>query len=385
MNKDTEYYDILGVSPSASELDIKKAYRKKAIQYHPDKNPTNKKEAEEKFKKITEAYEILSDSNKKKHYDQFGKAGVQGGGGPPPNFHDIFSQMFQGGFQGGNFGDIFGAKNKPVDHTLKLRASLDFDIVYSGKDNNEISIERKTICRDCNGNGSSDKKNHDCPDCKGRGVIIQMVQTGHMIRQLSKECSACSGKGKNKTYIPCSKCKGNKVTVEPHCIKFDVPPGIMPGEIIVIERAGHEIKNDIRSNVEIEVVQSTNIDKFRRINEFDLETDIIISFAESLCGFSKIIKHIDDHDVGITHEGGCHPGKHFAIKGEGMRRGNKVGNLIINVIITTPRNLDKRALWKVLEPNKQFVPYNNSKNIINIDPVHKNHTEDDDTQQCSVM
>jgi len=226
MVKETEYYDRLGVPPDASAGAIKKAFRKLAIQYHPDKNQGNQ-DASEKFKELSEAYEILSDDEKRAKYDQFGKDAFKEGGGM--NAEDIFSSFFGGGFGFPGFREQQRGPKKTKDSVHPLGVSL--EDIYNGA-SKKMKVTRKIICKSCKGTGSISGQKHMCTVCNGQGrrVIVRQIGPG-MITKQQMLCDECRGEGET---IPsrdrCKTCSGAKVTEEEKIIKVDIDKGVKEGK-----------------------------------------------------------------------------------------------------------------------------------------------------------
>lgn len=225
-----DYYSILGVGKDASEKEIKSSYRQLSKKFHPDKNPGNE-EAHHKFIEIGEAYEVLSDPEKRKLFDQYGadafKNGGPGGpgGGQGGGFHDpfdIFEQMFNRG-GGGGAGGGFGRMQRPRGHNLKVREELSLKEYYKGA-TLEFSLALNDICDHCDGTGSEDGKVTKCPDCQGRGVIVQVIRMGMMTQQIQQMCGRCGGQG-NVIKNHCTQCHGSKVVKTQKPFRVEVPSG----------------------------------------------------------------------------------------------------------------------------------------------------------------
>lgn len=221
-----DYYSILGINRDASDKEIKSSYRQLSKQFHPDKNPGDET-AHHKFIEIGEAYEVLSDPEKRKVFDQYGaealKNGGQGGpGGGQGGFHDpfdIFEQMFNRGGQGGGFGQ----RQQPRGHNLRVQEQLSLKEYYTGT-TLDFSLMLDDVCDHCDGTGSEDGKVTQCPDCQGRGVIVQLIRMGMMTQQIQQVCGKCGGKGsiiKNR----CKTCKGAKVTKKAKQFHVEIPAG----------------------------------------------------------------------------------------------------------------------------------------------------------------
>ncbi len=233
MAEKRDYYEVLGVEKNASADEIKKAYRKKAIQYHPDKNPGDKA-AEEKFKEAAEAYEVLSDPQKRQRYDQFGHAGMGGAGGFGgfngggmsmedifSQFGDIFGDVFGGGFFGG--GSRGGGQRVRRGSDLRVRVRVTLEEIATGVDK-KIKVKKLVNCSHCNGSGSADGNVETCPTCKGTGRVVQAQRSIFGMMQVQNECPHCHGEGKiikNK----CTHCQGEGVVREEEIIEIHIPAG----------------------------------------------------------------------------------------------------------------------------------------------------------------
>ena len=252
-----DYYEVLGVDRNATLDEIKKAYRKKAIQYHPDKNPGNK-EAEEKFKEAAEAYSVLSDPDKKARYDQFGHAGL--GGQPGPDFsggfgdlNDILRDMFGGGFSGfsgfGGFEGFGGGRSSGQGQRvyrgrdIRVRVKMTLEEIAKGAEK-EISLERNIPCPDCGGKGAKSSADiKTCPACKGTGQIRRVVN-GLLGQRISfSTCQQCNGEGKI-IVNPCHTCNGTGLIRKKETVKVDIPAGVENGMQLTIRGAGHAAKNN---------------------------------------------------------------------------------------------------------------------------------------------
>ena len=252
-----DYYEVLGVDKSASADDIKKAYRKMAIKYHPDKNPGDK-EAEEKFKEAAEAYSVLSDADKKARYDQFGHAGVEGAGpdfsGGFGNLNDILNDLFGGAFGGGfggfgGFGGGFGGQRGQRQQRvyrgrdIRVRVKLTLEEIAKGVEK-EISIEKNVPCTECGGKGaknSSDIKS--CPACNGTGQVQRVVNSFLGQTVTYSTCQQCDGEGKIISN-PCRSCNGTGLVRKRETIKVKIPAGVEAGMQLTLQGEGHAAKNN---------------------------------------------------------------------------------------------------------------------------------------------
>ena len=297
-----DYYDVLGVSKNASLEEIKRAFRKLAMKYHPDRN--KEPGAEEEFKKINEAYQVLSDDEKRKLYDQFGFEGLNQSGFNSENINpfDIFNQFFggSGGFSfntnddDGPFGDIFSSmfggrrrqrsnwrNQAKFDQDIHAQITISFlDSILGTTKTFDINI--KKTCDECGGNGAGNhgKDIKDCPQCNGKGYVISQTRTIMGIMQSQSICRKCNGTGKI-INSKCSKCGGKGYLESLQTIKFDIPPGIKNGETIVINNQGNKI-NSVRGNVYITIfVQPSKIFK-REGNK--LYTRVLVDPINAICG-----------------------------------------------------------------------------------------------------
>jgi len=292
MVKETEYYDLLGVTPDVSVGDIKKAYRKMAVKYHPDKNPNNP-DASEKFKEVSEAYEVLSDEDKRKLYDQYGKEGVQGGG--HASAEDIFSQFFGGGFSSFFGGGGSRGPKKGDDIVHEIVCSL--EDMYKGK-TTKLAVTRSVICTKCEGSGAREGISAGkCATCDGSGVKIIVKQFGPgMIQQMRTVCNDCGGKGESlKEEDKCKNCKGKKTTKEKKILQVYIDKGMKHGQKVVFSGEADEYPGVEAGDI-VFVISEKKHDIFKR-NGKDLVVDYKLNLVEALTGFRFVIKHLDDRTL----------------------------------------------------------------------------------------
>ena len=353
-----DYYEVLGVSRGASEDEIKKAYKKMARKYHPDLNPGDKT-AEEKFKEVNEAYEVLSDADKKARYDQYGHAGVD------PNFGaGGFGGGFDGSFDFGDLGDIFGSffgggfggaranPNAPQrGESLRTSVNISFEEAAFGCEK-EVSIDRIEQCPDCRGSGCAKGTTAEvCPDCRGSGVVQQRRQTPLGYMSTSAPCQRCGGKGKI-IHQPCPKCGGKGMIRHRKTIKVSIPAGIDNGQTISLRAQGNAGKNGGPAGDLLIVVSVRPHEIFRREGTSVL-CEAPITFTQAVLGAELEIPTIDGK-VKYTIPEGTQSGTTFRLKGKGIPglNGRGRGDQYVTVYIETPRNLNreqKEALKKFSE------------------------------------
>jgi len=336
MVKETELYERLGVAPEASTEDIKKAYKKNAMKYHPDKNPNNP-EAVEKFKEISEAYEILSDEQKRTMYDKYGKDALKEGSGH--SAHDIFEQFFGGGFSN-FFGGQRGGPRKTEDIVHELQVSL--EDLYKGK-STKLSVSRNVVCSTCTGNGTkSGASTGKCKTCDGRGIRLIIKQLGPgMIQQMQTVCPDCGGKGEQiKEEDKCGNCKGKKVIKDKKVLTVYVDKGMRHGQKIVFSGESDEAPGTEPGDIIFVLVEKKH-DLFKR-NGNDLYKEATIPLIEALAGFAFTVKHLDDRTLLVKSEKGdiITPGEVRMLEGEGMPKHKspfEKGNLYIHFNLEFPK------------------------------------------------
>uniref|UniRef100_R4FNQ3 Putative dnaj c chaperone protein n=1 Tax=Rhodnius prolixus TaxID=13249 RepID=R4FNQ3_RHOPR len=330
---DTKLYDILGVSKDATDSEIKKAYRKLAKEFHPDKNP----QAGDKFKEISFAYEVLSDERKRDMYNRYGLEGMQNGmqdGGM--SHEDLFSQLFGGMFGGGRRGP-----RKAEDTIHPLRVTL--EDLYNGRTAN-LQLTRNVFCKTCNGKGCKSGMYKVCKGCDGRGFKATYQQVApRMHQEIRMKCHECDGeKHVISEKDKCAACIGKKVVTETKKLKVHVEKGMSDGEKIVFKGDGdHQIAGVEPGDVII-ILQEQTHQCFKR-NGPDLFMMYELPLTEALCGFSIVIKHLDGRDLVITNPPGSviQPDQVKGIPGEGMplrRNPFDKGNLYIKFKVVFPPN-----------------------------------------------
>lgn len=338
-----DYYEVLGVSRNAGEDELKKAYRNLAKKYHPDVNPDNK-EAESKFKEASEAYAILSDEDKRRQYDQFGHAGVDGqgfgGGGAGFDFEDILNSMFGGGF---GFGG--GASGRPQARRgadLRYRMSLDFMEAAFGT-RRKFKITKEDSCDHCEGTGAAPGTSvSTCRTCNGSGQVQARQQTMFGTMMTSRTCDTCHGSGKI-IPTPCTVCSGRGRRRVEKELEIDVPAGIdhgqmltMPGQGEVGERGGGYGDLYVEMNIKPHQI-------FTR-KGFNTYCDIPVTFVQAALGEEIEIPTIDG-SVQYKLKEGTQPGDTITLRNKGipiLKRQNQRGDAIVNVVIEVPKNLNQQ-------------------------------------------
>ena len=354
-----DYYEVLGVSRGASEDEIKKAYKKMARKYHPDLNPGDKT-AEEKFKEVNEAYEVLSDADKKARYDQYGHAGVD------PNFGaGGFGGGFDGSFDFGDLGDIFGCffgggfgggrrtnPNAPQrGESIRMSIAISFEEAAFGCEK-AVTVERYETCDTCHGNGCAPGTSPEvCPDCHGTGTVQVRRQTPMGVFATSSPCPKCGGKGRI-IHQPCKDCRGSGMVRKKKTIQASIPAGIDNGQTISIRGQGNAGKNGGPAGDLLITITVRPHEMFRREGTSVL-CEAPITFTQAVLGAELEIPTIDGK-VKYTLPEGTQSGTTFRLKGKGIPsiNGRGRGDQYVTVYIETPKNLNKEqkeALKKFAE------------------------------------
>lgn len=345
-----DYYEVLGVDKSASEDEIKKAYRKIAIKYHPDRNPDDPK-AEEKFKEAAEAYSVLNDAQKRQQYDQFGFEGPGGGfggfgDGAGFSMDDIFSMfgdVFGGGAGFGGFGG--GSRQAPryrgADLRLKVKLSLQEVAIGVTK---KFKVRKDVVCNHCHGTGAEGGSSSEtCPNCHGSGVEIRTQQSIFGMMQTQTTCHVCGGEGKvikNK----CSHCHGDGVVKGEEVVEINIPAGVAEGMVVNVPGKGNAGKrNGITGNIQVYIEEEDN-DTFIRDGQ-NVIYNLLLDFPTAVLGGQVDIPTIDGTIVKIKIEPGTQPGKTLRLRGKGLPAvqgyGNGTGDLIVQISIYVPKELSK--------------------------------------------
>ncbi|KAI5310547.1 Type I HSP40 co-chaperone [Ascosphaera atra] len=360
MVKETKYYDELGVSPDCTDAQLRSAYKKGALKYHPDKNAHNP-EAENKFKELSHAYEILSDPQKRQLYDQYGEEGLEGGaGGPGMNAEDIFSQFFGGSPFGSMFGggmrDTGPKKARTIHHVHKVT----LEDIYRGK-TSKLALQKSVICPQCSGRGGKEGAVKSCASCQGTGTRMMMRQMGPMIQRFQTVCSDCNGEGEMiRDKDRCKRCAGKKTVVERKVLHVPIDRGVRAGHKIEYRGEGDQIPGLEPGDVVFEIEQKPH-PRFQRKGD-DLFFNAEIDLLTALAGGTLNIEHLDDRWMTVyIHPGEpITPGVIKCIPGQGMPsfRHHDFGNLYIQFNIRFPQGdqlQNLHLLEQVLPPRKQDV------------------------------
>jgi len=366
MSNKRDFYEILGVTKSASQDEIKKAYRKVAMQFHPDKNPGDKS-AEEKFKEAAEAYEILSDQDKRAQYDRFGHnafgqgrggGGYQGGG---MNMDDIFSQ-FGDIFGDSGFGSFFGNQGRSGGQAnrgsnLRVKIKMNFEEMAKGA-NKTIKIKKYVKCNTCSGSGAKDKQSvQTCNTCKGSGQVRKVQHTFLGQMQTVTTCPTCSGDGTTIT-AKCGNCKGEGRVFGEETINIDIPAGVQDGMQLSISNKGNTGERGGRNGDLIVVVEEEAHPQLQR-DGLNVAFELYISFPDAVFGTQVEVPTIDGR-AKIKIPAGTQSGKIFRLKGKGFPQINSYekGDQLIHVNIWTPENVssEEKTMLEKLAKSENFKP-----------------------------
>jgi molecular chaperone DnaJ len=367
-----DFYDILGVSKGASAEDIKKAYRKVAMQFHPDKNPGNK-EAEEKFKEAAEAYEVLSDTDKKRRYDQFGHAGMggaaggQGGGFGGMRMEDIFSNFGDvfgdGGFEsffggGGNRGG--GRQRGTRGSNLRIKLKLNYEEIAKTTQKT-IKVKKYVPCQTCNSTGAKDKGSvQTCTTCQGNGQVRRVQQSFLGAVQTVSTCPSCEGSGSQIT-VKCTSCKGEGRTYGEETISIDVPAGVAEGMQMSVQGKGNAgERGGMAGDLLVQIEEEKHAELHREGN--NVMYDLHVSFPEAVLGTDAEVPTIGGSGKArIKIPAGTQAGRIFRLKGKGFPNVNnkyEVGDQLIHLNVYTPQELssEEKSMMEKLSGSKNFKP-----------------------------
>jgi molecular chaperone DnaJ len=377
MAEKRDYYEVLGVSKSATPEELKKAYRKLALQYHPDRNPGDK-EAEEKFKEAAEAYEVLSNPEKRQRYDQFGFAGMGGAsgyGGQGMSMDDIFSQFGDlfadfglGSIFGNGFGHGFGGGSRsggtPRERggNIRVKVKMNLQEIEKGA-KKKIKVSKYVTCDHCHGSGSADGATDTCPTCKGRGQVVRTVNSLFGQMQTASTCPNCGGTGKiikNK----CTHCHGDGIVKGEEVIDIDIPAGVGEGMQLTLRgKGGAGPHNGVNGDLYVLIEEEAHPELERDGN--NLIYNLFISVPQAILGTDAEVPTVSGK-VRVKIAPGTQSGKILRLRGKGLPILNGYGNgdLLVNVNVWIPKKVSK-------EEEKALQAMNTSENF------KPNPTEDD--------
>ncbi len=354
-----DYYEVLGVDKNASEDEIKKAYRKIAIKYHPDRNPGDK-DAEEKFKEAAEAYDVLHDPQKRQQYDQFGFNGPAGAGGfggfssaggfSMDDIFSMFGDVFEGGFGGfGGGGSRRRTSTRQKGSDLRLKVKLTLQEISTGV-TKKFKVKRDVACDQCHGSGAEKGSAlENCPTCHGSGIVTRTTQSLFGMVQTQTVCPTCGGEGKivkNK----CHKCGGSGVVRAEEVVEVKIPAGVSDGIIVNVPGKGNTGKhNGTPGNIQVYIEEEPN-DTFIRDGD-DLIYNLLLDFPTATLGGSVEIPTIEGGKVRVKIEPGTQPGKALRLRGKGLPAlkgyGRGTGDMVVNISVYVPKTLtqsERKAL-----------------------------------------
>lgn len=359
-----DYYEVLGVTKGAAEGEIKKAYRQMAIKFHPDKNPGNK-EAEEKFKEAAEAYEVLSNAEKRQRYDQFGHRGMGGaaGGGAGMNMEDIFSHFgdvfgegspFESFFGGGNRGG--GGRRVNRGTNLRIKVTLTLEEILNGVEK-KIKVNKNIPCTGCSGTGAADSSFHKCQTCNGSGQVHRVTNTFIGQMRTSTTCPTCNGEGQTIAN-KCKVCHGSGVKHGEEVISINIPAGVGEGMQLNVSGKGNAAeRGGIPGDLIIAIEEAKHPHLQRDGN--NLLYDLYVNFADAALGTNVEIPTLDGK-AKIKIEAGTQGGKVLRLKGKGLPSVNSYGkgDLLINISVWTPQHLssEEKKLLEQLRHSENFKP-----------------------------
>ena len=351
MAQKRDYYEVLGVQKNASEDEIKKAYRKIAIKYHPDRNPGDK-EAEEKFKEAAEAYNVLHDPKSRQQYDRFGFEGLHGSGGfddifrggASMNMDDIFS-MFGDIFGGHGFGG-FGGQRRPQQHRgsdLRLKVKMTLEEINTGV-TKKFKLKKDVPCTHCGGSGAeAGSRREECPTCHGSGVITHTTQSIFGMMQQQSVCPVCGGEGqviKNK----CKECGGTGVNKGEEVVEINIPAGVAGGMVVNVPGKGNAGKhNGMAGDIQVYIEEEEHETFIRDGN--DLIYNLLLDFPTATLGGEVEIPTLGGSKLKVKLDNGTQPGKTLRLKGKGLPAvqgyGSGRGDLVVNISVYVPKTLNR--------------------------------------------
>ncbi len=361
-----DYYEVLGVDKNATPEELKKAYRKLALQYHPDRNPGDK-EAEEKFKEAAEAYDVLSNPDKKARYDQFGMAGMEGAYGQGgmnmndifSNLGDLFGDLFGGGFRTGftGFGGGGGAARRVLRGTnLRIKVKLTLEEIERGCEK-KIKVSKYVPCKTCNGSGARDGKTETCPHCHGTGVVVETKRTMLGMMQTQSACPQCGGEGRI-VKDKCHDCHGDGIVKSEEIITINIPAGVQDGMQLAMQGQGNAAPRGGIAGDLLVLIEEQPHDLFER-QDANLYYNAFITFSEAALGSTVEIPTLGGK-VKIKIDPGTPSGRVVRLRGKGLPvvNGYGRGDLLVCLNVWVPKNLNKeeKKTLEDLQKHDNFQP-----------------------------
>lgn len=374
-----DYYEVLGVSKNATADELKKAYRKKALQYHPDRNPGDK-DAEEKFKEAAEAYDVLSDPNKRARYDQFGHnmgqsfgggGGFSGGGMSMEDIFSHFGDIFGGGAGFGGFGGFGGAtgararRRTPRGSDLRIKVKLTLKEISEGV-SKTLKIPRYVACDSCKGTGARDGNAYTtCSRCNGSGTVITTQQTILGTMQSTAVCPDCHGEGRIITE-KCTHCGGEGITRKEEVVSFNIPAGVTDGMILTLKGKGNAARHGgVNGDLLVVIEEERDPELIRDGN--DIIYNLMLDFPTAALGGSVEVPTLTGR-ARVKIAPGTQPGKVLRLRGKGLpsTEGYGTGDELVNIMVYVPENLDdkEKAAIESLKDSHNVKPSDNAKNRI---------------------
>ncbi|MBQ3709950.1 MAG: molecular chaperone DnaJ [Bacteroidales bacterium] len=369
MAEKRDYYEVLGVNKNATPEELKKAYRKLALQYHPDRNPGDK-EAEEKFKEAAEAYEVLSNPDKRARYDKFGHAGMSGAGGYGgqgmsmddifSQFGDLFADFGLGSIFGGGFGGFGGSRSsgsvRERGGNIRVKVKMNLQEIEKGA-KKKIKVSKYVTCDHCHGSGSEDGKTDTCPTCKGRGQVVRTVNSLFGQMQTASTCPNCGGTGKvikNK----CTHCHGDGIVKGEEVIDIDIPAGVGEGMQLTLRgKGGAGPHNGVNGDLYVLIEEEAHPD-FERDGS-NLIYNLFISVPEAILGTEAEVPTVSGK-VRVKIAPGTQSGKALRLRGKGLPNVNSFGSgdLLVYVNVWIPKKVSKddEKLLQQLSKSENFKP-----------------------------
>lgn len=374
-----DYYEVLGVSKTATADELKKAYRKKALQYHPDRNPGDK-EAEEKFKEAAEAYDVLSDPNKRARYDQFGHSmgqsfggggGFSGGGMSMEDIFSHFGDIFGGGAGFGGFGGFGGAtgararKRTPRGSDLRIKVKLTLKEISQGV-SKTLKIPRYVACDSCNGTGARDGNAYTtCSRCHGSGTVVTTQQTILGTMQSTAVCPDCHGEGRIITE-KCNHCGGEGITRKEETISFNIPAGVADGMVLTLKGKGNAARHGGVNGDLLVVIEEVNDPELIRDGN-DIIYNLMLDFPTAALGGSVEVPTLTGR-ARVKIAAGTQPGKVLRLRGKGLPStdGYGTGDELINIMVYVPETLNEKEKSAIesIKDNQNMKPSDSAKNRI---------------------